>query len=64
MRPGQQAPESPGSRLAHDQEATRFNEARAASPGIRYSLVVGLLPVICFNEARAASPGIPSHDLG
>ena len=58
MRPGQQAPESEFPVIEYDVEIHRFNEARAASPGIL--LHQSLIPALDlgFNEARAASPGI------
>ena len=58
MRPGQQAPES---RLRERRQllaCDRFNEARAASPGIPLFLGGGEASSTRFNEARAASPGI------
>ena len=58
MRPGQQAPESLNIMIFAWSTYRCFNEARAASPGIRRAGMVRCSDVSRFNEARAASPGI------
>ena len=63
MRPGQQAPESGLGYSDKSRRRRRFNEARAASPGIQAHHGPRGVGDTGFNEARAASPGIPHPDL-
>ena len=58
MRPGQQAPESAAGEYSELYAISRFNEARAASPGIPEVGCTSSSAITGFNEARAASPGI------
>ena len=56
MRPGQQAPESLRQQQVVQLGASSFNEARAASPGIRAFLASGIRPIVASMRPGQQAP--------